>query len=206
MLHTVRAISDYEATEEGELSVQRGDLIRITGIRHDGWWEGHNIDSDGSTSGLVPRVFVEMFPPPDPAQPPAAEPDPYPSEDDHSFVLVTPTTSRQGGRQPWHTSEDDLGVRLAALSSGPSRARRLSLAPSTPSSMYTDPRSPPGPSYPDPDFQLQSPDFLHARLSPMRLRRTSDPSELLHRSEDILYYGTSQPIISAMHSFLTDGT
>ena len=202
-MHAVRAISDYEATEEGELSVQRGDLIRITGIRHDGWWEGHNIDSNGSTSGLVPRVFVEMFPPPDPAQPPPVEPYPYPSED-HSFDLVTPTTLRHEGRQPWYTSEDDLGVRLAALNSGPSRAaRRLSLTPSTPSSMYTDPRSPPGPSYPDPDFRLQSPDFLHARLSPMRLRRTSDPSELLHRSEDILYYGMTKLVISTGHSYLT---
>lgn len=60
----VRVINDYQATDEGELSIEQGDLLRITGIRHDGWWEGHNIDSDGSISGLIPRIFVELFPPP----------------------------------------------------------------------------------------------------------------------------------------------
>ena len=54
-----RAIYDYDATCEDELSFQEGQLIRITSTEHngvdDGWWEGEV----NGTFGTFPSLVVE---------------------------------------------------------------------------------------------------------------------------------------------------
>ena len=70
---TVKAIHDYEATKEDELSFQAGSIITdVTIVAEGGWWEG----TFNGKKGWFPDNFVEMMgstpAPPKPAAPAAA--------------------------------------------------------------------------------------------------------------------------------------
>ncbi|KAF9205082.1 hypothetical protein BGZ49_004477 [Haplosporangium sp. Z 27] len=59
----VRAIYNFEATAEDELSLHKGDLIRITEEIDHGWWEGESFDSHGvKHEGMFPSNYVEEVP------------------------------------------------------------------------------------------------------------------------------------------------
>ncbi|KAK8071438.1 hypothetical protein PG997_011641 [Apiospora hydei] len=53
-----RTLYDYEATEEGELSFRKGDMLSITKAAYRDWWEA--IDSEKHT-GIVPDNYLEKI-------------------------------------------------------------------------------------------------------------------------------------------------
>ncbi|KAF9366686.1 hypothetical protein BGX34_010361 [Mortierella sp. NVP85] len=56
----VRALYNFEATGEGELSLQKGDVVRIIEEIDEGWWEGEMVDSKGVRhEGMFPSNYVE---------------------------------------------------------------------------------------------------------------------------------------------------
>ncbi|KAF9997079.1 hypothetical protein BGZ65_007338 [Modicella reniformis] len=56
----VRALYNFEATGEGELSLQKGDVVRIIDEIDEGWWEGELVDSKGVRhEGMFPSNYVE---------------------------------------------------------------------------------------------------------------------------------------------------
>ncbi|KAF9341477.1 hypothetical protein BGZ91_007720 [Linnemannia elongata] len=46
----VRALYNFDATAEGELSLRKGDIVRITEEIDEGWWEGELVDASGGRS------------------------------------------------------------------------------------------------------------------------------------------------------------
>ncbi|KAF9426968.1 hypothetical protein BGZ94_005716 [Podila epigama] len=56
----VRALYTFDATAEGELSIQKGDVIRIVEEIDEGWWEGELVDAHGVRhAGMFPSNYVE---------------------------------------------------------------------------------------------------------------------------------------------------
>ncbi|KAG0367837.1 hypothetical protein BC939DRAFT_532335 [Gamsiella multidivaricata] len=56
----VRALYNFEATGEGELSFQKGDIVRIIEEIDEGWWEGEMVDASGMRhEGMFPSNYVE---------------------------------------------------------------------------------------------------------------------------------------------------
>ncbi|KAF9160402.1 hypothetical protein DFQ26_005543 [Actinomortierella ambigua] len=59
----VRALYSFEATGEGELSIQKGDVIKIIEEIDEGWWEGELVDAHGVRhEGMFPSNYVEEIP------------------------------------------------------------------------------------------------------------------------------------------------
>ncbi|KAF9355305.1 hypothetical protein BGX26_006732 [Mortierella sp. AD094] len=59
----VRAIFNFNASAGEELSLQKGDLVRVTEEIDEGWWEGELIDSNGVRHvGMFPSNYVEEVP------------------------------------------------------------------------------------------------------------------------------------------------
>ena len=56
-----RALYDYVATEDNELSFKEGEIISEIAKVDEGWWQGMTIDSAGNHSqlGLFPANYVE---------------------------------------------------------------------------------------------------------------------------------------------------
>ncbi|KAK3843641.1 MAG: hypothetical protein J3R72DRAFT_106530 [Linnemannia gamsii] len=56
----VRALYNFDATAEGELSFQKGDIVRIVEEIDEGWWEGELVDSHGIRhAGMFPSNYCE---------------------------------------------------------------------------------------------------------------------------------------------------
>ncbi|OMH79033.1 Cell division control protein 15 [Zancudomyces culisetae] len=58
----VKAIFDYEAEEEWEISLREGDVIAVYRRNEDGWWEGEIVDGDRGAirkRGLFPSNFTK---------------------------------------------------------------------------------------------------------------------------------------------------
>ncbi|KAF9329761.1 hypothetical protein BGZ91_000423 [Linnemannia elongata] len=56
----VRALYNFDATAEGELSLQKGDIVRIVEEIDEGWWEGELVDSHGIRhAGMFPSNYCE---------------------------------------------------------------------------------------------------------------------------------------------------
>ncbi|KAI1316717.1 hypothetical protein EDD11_009533 [Mortierella claussenii] len=56
----VRALYNFEATGEGELSLQKGDVVNIIEEIDEGWWEGEMVDAHGVRhEGMFPSNYVE---------------------------------------------------------------------------------------------------------------------------------------------------
>ncbi|KAG0001370.1 hypothetical protein BGZ80_008550 [Entomortierella chlamydospora] len=59
----VRAIYDFNASAGEELSLHKGDLVRVIEEIDEGWWEGELIDSNGVRHvGMFPSNYVEEVP------------------------------------------------------------------------------------------------------------------------------------------------
>ncbi|KAH7030339.1 hypothetical protein BKA57DRAFT_478390 [Linnemannia elongata] len=70
----VRALYNFDATAEGELSLRKGDIVRIIEEIDEGWWEGELVDASGGRyEGMFPSNYVEEI-----EQPPSAERPPLP--------------------------------------------------------------------------------------------------------------------------------
>ena len=54
---SVRAIYDYAAAEEGEISFDPGDIITNVDPIDEGWWQG---TAPNGEYGLFPATYVEM--------------------------------------------------------------------------------------------------------------------------------------------------
>lgn len=66
----VRALYNFDATAEGELSFRKGDIVRIIEEIDEGWWEGELVDASGGRyEGMFPSNYVEEI-----EQPPAERP------------------------------------------------------------------------------------------------------------------------------------
>lgn len=52
---TCRALYDYEATKDDELTLKEGDTVEVISKQADGWWEG----STGGRRGVFPSNYVE---------------------------------------------------------------------------------------------------------------------------------------------------
>ena len=52
----VKAVAAYEASEDGELSIEVGDVITVTEKNDENWWTG---TKDDGTSGMFPSSYVE---------------------------------------------------------------------------------------------------------------------------------------------------
>ncbi|XP_029306247.1 nephrocystin-1 isoform X2 [Cottoperca gobio] len=57
--HIYTALSDFRGEQEGDLSVQRGELLRIIRKTADGWWLAQ--DAKGKR-GLVPKTYLKLKP------------------------------------------------------------------------------------------------------------------------------------------------
>ncbi|KAF9988063.1 hypothetical protein BGZ75_010113 [Mortierella antarctica] len=56
----VKALYNFEATGEGELSLRKGDIVRIIEEIDEGWWEGEMVDLHGVRhEGMFPSNYVE---------------------------------------------------------------------------------------------------------------------------------------------------
>ncbi|KAF8927084.1 hypothetical protein BGZ58_010643 [Dissophora ornata] len=56
----VRALYNFEATAEGELSFHKGNIVRIIEEIDEGWWEGELVDEHGVRhEGMFPSNYVE---------------------------------------------------------------------------------------------------------------------------------------------------
>ncbi|KAF9138818.1 hypothetical protein BGX30_008725 [Mortierella sp. GBA39] len=56
----VRALYNFDATAEGELSLRKGDVVRIIEEIDEGWWEGELVDASGGRhEGMFPSNYVE---------------------------------------------------------------------------------------------------------------------------------------------------
>ncbi|KAF9362796.1 hypothetical protein BGX34_005476 [Mortierella sp. NVP85] len=56
----VRALYTFDATCEEELSIQKGDIIRIVEEIDEGWWEGELVDANGvRQTGMFPSNYCE---------------------------------------------------------------------------------------------------------------------------------------------------
>ncbi|CAO3571533.1 unnamed protein product [Mortierella alpina] len=56
----VKALYNFEATGEGELSLRKGDIVRIIEEIDEGWWEGEIVDPHGVRhEGMFPSNYVE---------------------------------------------------------------------------------------------------------------------------------------------------
>ncbi|XP_056333066.1 nephrocystin-1 [Danio aesculapii] len=51
------ALSSFTAEEEGDLSIQKGEVLKVLSKNKDGWWLAQN--SNGQ-KGLVPKTFLKM--------------------------------------------------------------------------------------------------------------------------------------------------
>ncbi|KAF9913781.1 hypothetical protein BX616_009594 [Lobosporangium transversale] len=66
----VRALYNFEATGDGELSLQKGDIIRIIEEIDAGWWEGELVDTNGMRhEGMFPSNYVEEIVPSNDSRP-----------------------------------------------------------------------------------------------------------------------------------------
>ncbi|XP_077095532.1 nephrocystin-1 [Siphateles boraxobius] len=52
------ALSGFTGEEEGDLSIQKGDVLKVLSKNKDGWWLAQN--SNGQ-KGLVPKTFLKMY-------------------------------------------------------------------------------------------------------------------------------------------------
>ncbi|KAF8946030.1 hypothetical protein BGZ47_001468 [Haplosporangium gracile] len=65
----VRALYNFDATAEGELSLRKGDIVRIIDEIDEGWWEGELVDASGGRyEGMFPSNYVKEI-----EKPPATE-------------------------------------------------------------------------------------------------------------------------------------
>ncbi|KAG0009443.1 hypothetical protein BGZ81_003393, partial [Podila clonocystis] len=56
----VRALYNFDATAEGELSIQKGDIIGIVEEIDEGWWIGELVDANGvRQEGMFPSNYCE---------------------------------------------------------------------------------------------------------------------------------------------------
>ncbi|KAF9958711.1 hypothetical protein BGZ72_011078 [Mortierella alpina] len=56
----VKALYNFDATGEGELSLRKGDIVRIIEEIDEGWWEGEMVDPHGVRhEGMFPSNYVE---------------------------------------------------------------------------------------------------------------------------------------------------
>ncbi|KAF9538950.1 hypothetical protein EC957_006010 [Mortierella hygrophila] len=56
----VRALYNFDATADGELSLRKGDVVRIIEEIDEGWWEGELVDASGGRyEGMFPSNYVE---------------------------------------------------------------------------------------------------------------------------------------------------
>jgi drebrin-like protein len=55
-----RALYDYQAADETEITFDPGDIITHIDQIDEGWWQG--LGPDGKTYGLFPANYVEIIP------------------------------------------------------------------------------------------------------------------------------------------------
>ncbi|CAG9540234.1 unnamed protein product [Cercopithifilaria johnstoni] len=61
-LGTGRAIADFEATAENQLSLKVGDMVKIQSKSSSGWWQGEIVfDSGAKKAGWFPGNYVEVL-------------------------------------------------------------------------------------------------------------------------------------------------
>lgn len=66
----VRVLYNFDATAEGELSLRKGDIVRIIEEIDEGWWEGELVDPSGARhEGMFPSNYVEEIEQPPPERP-----------------------------------------------------------------------------------------------------------------------------------------
>lgn len=56
-MNTARAVCDFEAAEERELSFKEGDVLRILGMPPGDWWQAEH----GGHLGWIPKTHVELM-------------------------------------------------------------------------------------------------------------------------------------------------
>lgn len=62
-LYTVRANYDFEAENKGEMSIHKGDMIRVTKVVDEGWWIG----TCNGQCGMFPSNYVTRISDEEPA-------------------------------------------------------------------------------------------------------------------------------------------
>ncbi|CAJ0948822.1 unnamed protein product, partial [Mesorhabditis belari] len=54
------ALADWQAEESDDLSIKKGDLLKVIETRVDGWWKAQNTMGE---EGMVPKTFLKHFDP-----------------------------------------------------------------------------------------------------------------------------------------------
>jgi hypothetical protein len=57
----VCVLYDYQAQNPEELTIKRGDILRVFKTHEDGWWEGSLATDQYKKRGLIPSNFVEVL-------------------------------------------------------------------------------------------------------------------------------------------------
>ncbi|EKD20080.1 uncharacterized protein L3040_002244 [Drepanopeziza brunnea f. sp. 'multigermtubi'] len=101
---TVKAIYEYTSPHEDDLHFPLGQMITVTNVEDDDWYDGNYVDASGVTQeGIFPRNFVERYEPTAPPRPTRA---PRPKKE----VEPVPEPPREPSPppQPVHESEPEL--------------------------------------------------------------------------------------------------
>ncbi|CAG8606665.1 9641_t:CDS:2, partial [Dentiscutata heterogama] len=61
VLCLVKALYDYKATSEEEISFLASDVIAVLGTNPDGWWEGELLDDSRKKRGLFPSNYIQFL-------------------------------------------------------------------------------------------------------------------------------------------------
>uniref|UniRef100_A0A8C6UBR0 Nephronophthisis 1 n=1 Tax=Neogobius melanostomus TaxID=47308 RepID=A0A8C6UBR0_9GOBI len=56
-LRTYRVLSDFKGEQEGDLTVKKGEVLKIIRKTTDGWWLAQNT---GGNTGVVPKTFLKV--------------------------------------------------------------------------------------------------------------------------------------------------
>jgi hypothetical protein len=57
----VKALYDYAAQEDGELTFNAGDIIQVTSEDDSGWWQGR-LEKNPTQEGIFPGNYCEVLP------------------------------------------------------------------------------------------------------------------------------------------------
>lgn len=94
----VEAMYSFEAENESELSIRKGDVIRVTRKIDEGWWHG---ECDGRAPGIFPANYVRTI-------------DSVPATPRASSTSTSTSTKRNPPEPPKSKSSESVSHRVAA--------------------------------------------------------------------------------------------
>jgi hypothetical protein len=125
----VKALYQYDATDDDELTISPGDVIEVIEEIDEGWWIGETQDIRGvRRRGMFPANYCEVCPAPSWATTVEAPPPPRPSvpvpvpKQTSSSSYNSPVSSYSPSKQELTTARSDYGRQLSNTSAHSNRS------------------------------------------------------------------------------------